>query len=536
MAIYGRFLSDNGGNFGVMASLLSVPLLMCVGLSVDYVNVQRVSAQLQNAIDSAVLAVAHEGDRVSDAEAELMAIRFLQENFDEPFSDLAVVRAGTNVTVSAKAETTLAFGGLIGKPKVELTKTASSAISYANYEIALVLDTTGSMAGGKLAAMKDAVKGLIDTMSLQVPRPGALKFSLVPFSSKVNVGANFGPAYNASGAVTRAPAAWLDAMAHSPISQNDLDPGISRFVLFKQLNLNWEGCVEARASTASKPYDVDDTVPNVSEAQSLFVPAFASDEPDSGSYPNSYLPDGAATIGAGTPIARMVRYGASYVPTFKELAFDGQVAAAASWTPVSGDFSNQTYYGGYPTPKGPNFGCDVQPIAPLTSNFGALKSKVDGLVALGSTNIVEGAAWGWRTLSSRAPFTEGRPKNDLGVEKIMVLLTDGTNNLGRIPNSLGSAHSSFGYLIDGRLGISSGSSAQVTEAMNNKTLQACTNAKADGIELYTIRLEEPDVTTGTMLRECASDADHYFDVPNRSMLDEAFGKIKDRIARIRLAS
>ena len=358
----------------------------------------------------------------------------------------------------------------------------------------------------------------------------------MPFSSKVNVGAQFGPAYDGSGAVTRQPASWLDAMAQSPIAQSDLDPGVSRFVMMRHLGTAWEGCVEARASTAAKPYDVTDQAPDPDDPASLFIPAFASDEPDSGSFPNSYLPDNPAAIAQGTAADRMERYGAAYAAGFKSLDFSGQVTASAAWTPQSPDYSNQTFYGGYPVPKGPNFGCDVQPIVPLSTNFNMLKTKVNSLAALGSTNILEGAVWGWKTLSSRAPFTEGRPKGQTATEKIMVLLTDGTNNLGQIGNALGSAHSSYGYLADGRLGISSGSASQITDAMNAKTLEACSNAKDDGVVIYTIRLEEPNVTTGNMLRECASDAEHYFDVPNRSMLDDAFSKIKDRIARIRLSS
>ena len=144
--------------------------------------------------------------------------------------------------------------------------------------------------------------------------------------------------------------------------------------------------------------------------------------------------------------------------------------------------------------------------------------------------------WGWRTLTNREPFTEGAPSKKLGVRKILVLLTDGTNSLGTVPNSTGSSYSSFGYLADGRLGLTSGTNEEVTEAMNAKTLAACTNAKADGIEIYTIRLEEPNVTTGTLLQDCASGADHYLDVPNRSMLDEAFAAIAKKIVQIRLAS
>jgi hypothetical protein len=281
---------------------------------------------------------------------------------------------------------------------------------------------------------------------------------------------------------------------------------------------------------------VNDKEPSSTDPETLFIPAFASDEPDGSGYPNSYLPDGIAAIGQATAPDRMQRYGAAYAGGFKGLTFVRQIEESQSWTPVTPDLSQQTFYGGYPVPKGPNFGCDVQPIVPLSANFGSLKSKVNSLQALGSTNILEGAAWGWRVLSSRAPFTEGQPEHNPAVRKILILLTDGTNNLGQLSNSLGSSHSSYGYLVDGRLGITGGTASQVLNEMNAKTLQACSNAKDDGVEIYTIRLEEPNVTTGNMLKDCATDADHYIDVPNRALLDDAFSKIGDRISIIRMTS
>src|SRR5690606_14354271 len=97
-------------------------------------------------------------------------------------------------------------------------------------------------------------------------------------------------------------------------------------------------------------------------------------------------------------------------------------------------------------------------------------------------------------------------------------------------------YSSFGYLVDGRLGIAEGSSGDTNVAMNAKTLEACNSAKQAGTIIYTIRLEEPDVETGTMLRDCATDPDHYFGIPSRSRLDEAFRQIRERIVILRLAS
>ena len=118
----------------------------------------------------------------------------------------------------------------------------------------------------------------------------------------------------------------------------------------------------------------------------------------------------------------------------------------------------------------------------------------------------------------------------------MIVLTDGSNVFGNTPNGLGSSYSSSGYLVDGRLGIAAGGSSATNTLMNARTLKACDTAKAAGVEIYTIRLEEPNITTGTMLQECASALDHYFDVPSRSQLDEAFSKIGNKIGRVRISS
>ncbi|MGB8816312.1 MAG: pilus assembly protein [Rhizobiaceae bacterium] len=536
MSIFHQFSRDRSGTFSTIAAFMAVPLALAVGLAVDYTNVLRIKTKLQNSVDSAALAVASQNDQLNDSQAHSLADSFIDGNFNRVFTTVSVARAGQTVEVTANTQVKLAFGGVFGMGNAVLTASTKTEVSYANYEIALALDTTGSMAGGKLASMKEAVTGMIDTMVAQNAGRGLLKFSIVPFSSMVNVGSQFGPAYDAHGAVTRQPAAWLDGLAKSPIDQSDLDPGVSRFALYKHLGMQWPGCVEHRPTVGGVDYGITDIAPNSADPKTLYIPAFASDEPGNSGFPNSYLPDMGNPIGSGTAAGRMARYGAVYDSSIKTMTFNQQIAASAAWSAVSPDFSNQNYYGSYSVNKGPDFGCDVQPIMALTGNYPALKAKVNSLAAQGSTNIIEGAAWGWRTLSPQLPFSEGKPYNNTGTRKILVLLTDGSNNLGLINNALGSAYNSYGYLVDGRLGLSSGSRTQVTDAMNDRTLAVCANAKAEGIEIYTIKLEEPDVVTGTMLRDCASGADHYFDVPNRTLLDDAFAKIKDKIEIVRIIS
>ena len=95
----------------------------------------------------------------------------------------------------------------------------------------------------------------------------------------------------------------------------------------------------------------------------------------------------------------------------------------------------------------------------------------------------------------------------------------------------------MGYLVDGRLdNLTAASSGQTNDALDKKTLSACTNAKKDGIEIYTIRLEEPDVATGALLENCATTKAHFFDAPSRSQLAPIFDAIKKGVVKLRITS
>lgn len=541
-----NFARDLRGNIAILSSLLAVPLLLSVGYALDYSTISHTRSALQQGLDAAVMAVAREGKSISDEDAYAIAKEFLAENFVGKFSKLKVEKNGTAFTVRAEARADMAFGGLFGYPDWAVGAASTADLAYASYEIALVLDTTGSMAGGKLVAMKDAVLGLLETMPAQVNDTDKLKFAMVPFATFVNVGPNYGPSFDKDGKqVAGSGASWLDLTGKSPVPQSELGAGASRFQIYHNLGLSWPGCVETRY-TATKDYDIDDTPANAANAETLFVPAFGIDEPDDQGYANDYIESdakprvktvsekrkrwakyGVATDNAGNPLL-----GGLLAILTNLLTNSGPGNNNGKKATIAIDSSASLVTG---KPMGPGHGCEVQPLTPLTSDYKGLEAKVKGLEANGTTNIMEGVAWGHRVLSPGAPFAEGKV-DKAGVEKIMVVLTDGTNVFGNSGNELGSNYSSFGYLVDGRLGVEGGGASTTTDLMNKRTLAACTAAKAAGVEVYTIRLEEPNVATGTMLSECASDADHYFDVPTRTKLDEVFAKIKERIVRIRLSS
>jgi Flp pilus assembly protein TadG len=225
-----RFAGDRRGNFGVVTAVIVVPVLMAAGLSVDIATIEKTRTDLQQAMDSAALAIAREGKDIPGDEAEAIARQFLAGNFAADYTKLGLARDGTAITVKADTLAKLNFASLFGFDTWPVEAASTADIAYASYEIGLVLDTTGSMAGGKLASMKDAVLGLIDGMTAEQDDPDRLKFALVPFATFVNVGPQFAPSFDDKGKLVKGSGAkWLDLKGDSPIPELELQPGVSRF-------------------------------------------------------------------------------------------------------------------------------------------------------------------------------------------------------------------------------------------------------------------------------------------------------------------
>jgi Flp pilus assembly protein TadG len=571
------FFANRSGNFAIITALLSVPLVAAVGLAVDYTSASAQRQEMHNASDGAALAIARAGQNVNLIQAKIIAEDFIEANYTGVYSGLDVSKTGETWSVTLEAEADSSFANIIGVEKMPITVISSATFALKTYEIGLVLDTTGSMEGEKLAKLKEAATTLVDTMATEVGaqgRAGTVKFSLVPFSTFVNVGPEHGPKFNSQGKLIRPGAAWLDLKGKSKIPQVELEKGLSRFELFNHLGEEWAGCVETRQPTKKFAYDVTD-LPATKKQESLFVPAFSIDEPDDKAggrplYPNSYLGDEGTTLDRSAKKDRLKKkYKVELLDSATSGSGDddddddeddddddgdsglvggllgtvGVLSDAVFGATPAVDDSASTFYGNMSEPKGPNFDCVSEPILPLTDDYEDVKERIDSLVAKGSTNLLEGVAWGWRVLSADEPFAQGRPKSDANNEKIMIFLTDGANTWTQMPkrssgasNQLKSGYSSFGYLVDERLVDDASTAGFITQTMDSKTETTCTNSKQDGVTIYTIRLELKDSGTGNMLKRCASSPKHYFDVPDASDLEEVFQEIANRIRQVRITS
>ncbi len=323
----------------------------------------------------------------------------------------------------------------------------------------------------------------------------------------------------------------------------------------------WKGCVEARLSkseqswlnsnwgyayAAAKDYDIGEDAPTTGDAASLYVPYFAPDEPDyspytwnavaAGAYSastqgfhNNYISDGSINSSWGwRALDSNLWWGAGQFI----LKYDGATKAAIiQETP---DSNGYTY--------GPNMGCP-DPVLRLTNDKAAVTAKINGLKywQSGGTIISEGLAWAWRTLSPNAPYADGKAYNTTGLQKAIVLMTDGVNELiDNANNASGyntanvSDYSSYGYLGGARLWNANNVQTYngFNTLMNNRLLAACTAAKNAGVIIYTVVFNHTGYLTTqqqtdaqNLLKNCASKTSYSYVATDSTTLQNAFSSI-----------
>jgi Flp pilus assembly protein TadG len=544
-----RFAREARGNVAMMFALALPPMLLVTLGGVDIHRASTVRLNLQDALDAATLAAAR-SQYTDDPHLNQVGLAALKSNL-AGFSQVTLLTGQTRFSLDPKT------GTVVGDAKVNVVTLVANIVlppygkivddqivvgahsealrSNTRIEVALVLDNTGSMAGSKLTNTKAAAIDLINRLEAADSRsiePDAIRISLVPFSMTVRV---------AQGGTNTAPGWMTNAIDHTgggiysaasnPYSLFDASAA-GRFTLFGRLNTTWGGCVESRP----QPYDIRDTAPSSGTPATMFVPYFAPDEPDRGDYPNDstwkvygyegndYLDDGRAGSNANPAFATGALRTAEWFDRVRN-------TARYSTTPRSS----------LTTSFGPNRGCTLQPLIRLTDDYDGLRTAVNRMVATGNTNVPLGTMWGWHTLSPNAPFGDGRAYGTERLKKIIIIMTDGENVMGESSSPSGSPYNGLGYIWQNRLGITSGSDPTRRQKMDDRfdsatagTEDMCGNMNAAGIEVYTVAVQV-DSTAQTLLRRCATDADHYFPVNSAYGIGAAFDRIAGAIENLRIS-
>ncbi|MEZ5947143.1 MAG: TadE/TadG family type IV pilus assembly protein [Hyphomonas sp.] len=509
------FIKDRRANTAMMFAIMLLPLLVVAGATIDFARQSAMKSKAQSAIDAAILQAALQPENTNNNDLTAGARAYFDA---EMGGDLVVVdnfsvkRVGDTFQATMSGSTDATLLGLIGISALPLSASSEVKMSERKFEVALALDTTGSMTGNKLANLKTSANQLVDRLSTATTASDGVKFAVVPFAATVRVGSG------------KEAEQWMDDAGKSKRSADNLIPNVNRFALMKHLKKDWTGCVEARLP----PYDVTDEVATNSDPDTLFAPVFVPDDLDNKwMYPNTYVNDVATWGTMLDKIGNVKKYG---INSTADAAFPNKWSNVSTQTPYKFFVDSNNY-------SGPNSLCESEEVLPLTTSVSKTKAKIGALTAAGSTNTTEGIMWAWRMLSHGAPFSEGAPKSNKNVDKIIVLLSDGNNHVNYRSDARGSDYFAYGYINNGNLpGAPAGATQQqIWDAMDARTLEACSNAKADGVTIYTIRLELADSRSDNLLRGCASSDSHYLDVPDADQLDAAFAKISNDILQLYLS-
>jgi Flp pilus assembly protein TadG len=548
------FARDRGGNVALLFAFLSVPMLMLGGAAVDYGLATRLETKLQAATDATALLLCQTPLTTSQADLNTMAQTTMAGAMgasDLVVDPLAITTNPRKITLTAHKLSTAFFGGLTGTKRINPGAVSQCATPLPKtFEIALVLDNTGSMAessGGqsKLKAVQTAATNFVNYVSTSAAFSSATKIAVVPFAGAVAVDPS---AFRY--------ASWIDQNGASSlhwtnIVQSTPAPFKSRFDVFAKLqtvnrNWGWAGCLES----LPYPLNVQDGVPSASAKDSYYVPLLAPDEPGDANAQIATFP-----VGSRSPTAYSYN---SYIDDDP----GGSCQNSNSYTTALGQAckyvnpTNAVSGSSVGIPNGPNFGCTTQPLQRLTNSTSTLKTLISNMAPLGSTNIHEGFMWGWRTLSPNSVFADGQPyasssnsSNATTINKIIILMTDGTNSWSANPYApTGSLYFAAGYFKNANgttpnprmpakyQNIADANTARA--ALDALTAEACSNAKAVNISIYTIGFSIPsdpiDAAGQTLLKNCASASNQYFLANTSDDLIAAFQQIQASIGSLRL--
>nr|WP_321443544.1 pilus assembly protein TadG-related protein [uncultured Cohaesibacter sp.] len=482
------FAKDDSGAIAIIFALTLIPIIMLIGVAIDYSRIALDRSQVQAALDAATLAAVKKIGIMKDNEIQEMITAYVSANtpstLKADIKPAEIKRNPNSIHVEATGATKTTFMMLADIEKADFRVESSAVASDKSIEVALVLDNSGSMGGSRLRALKSAAKELVTILEENQQNSEDLSIGIVPFNHLVRLDSN------------DTKMVWLDKNAKSTYHRENLPPKSNRLHLFKTLTdpythkaEEWEGCVEAR----KHPLDIQDTKAKSSDRDSFFLPFFYPDtrEPNNNHYNNynDYLP----------------RYG------YKNDQSNGEKK-------IYGEYFKQTFTWG----RGPNYSCYVQRILPLTTNMTTVRSHIDSLSANGNTNIHMGTIWGLRVLSQQEPYSQGKSYDDDENVKFLIVMSDGANTYG--------GYQAYGWSGDGRIN----GSGSTTREMDKRTLEACSAAKNEGVIVYTIAYGNIGSSTTRMLSDCATFPENAFTPKSTSDMINVFKEIAAALNVIRL--
>lgn len=152
-------------------------------------------------------------------------------------------------------------------------------------------------------------------------------------------------------------------------------------------------------------------------------------------------------------------------------------------------------------------------LKPLSSDWAGMSALVDKMTPNGPTNQTIGLVWAWHSLTPGAPLNAAPLDPTTLTQQYIILLSDGLNTINRW----------------------SGDGTSVSPAVDARMALVCANAKAAGIQVYTVQVNTGGDPTSTVLQNCASSPDKFFELKSASAMVATFNTISSQLAALRIS-
>jgi Flp pilus assembly protein TadG len=570
----GIFLSSASGAVTVIFAVLGGIMIACMCMAVSIIDYVMTQARVQAALDAATLSsganLAHydcanssdlakwQQDARSYYDANMAT---LSSNRLMPVSSFTVNCTGTastgkTIQLSVQSQLPLLMpvvlassSGASGSSNMptSLDVAARNTALYlpeGTLELVMVIDNADATGGAvnnasKMASLKDAAYTLINTIFLS-PAIDA-RVGIVPFAATVNVKGALDPNGR-----------WL-----SPVFQYN-----SKNVGMQTTNKQegWGGCVveprDASDYLYPKAYSPKDTV--------KFTPYYYNVPKDGLRIKTYLLPPlcGKLVLFDTLTTSVPVTLQGGYVNQCGVGEAQGN-GIAVTYDQLFGSTANAMTVG-------QNDGCIASPVTFLTTDKSVLSAAIDRMSLDGSSIIPVGLLWGWRMLSSAwaevntpnsgwisSDSSLPLPEQTAGLQRVMILLTDGENRAGQkysIPNSLyfnglsGVGTKSIAAptifrtngvsLVDGTMDFSQvlplpADGRGYSNDVNTFQLGVCSAIKESGVTIYSITFGNVSTAARDTMQGCATPG-NYYEAPDGATLNRIFQQIVGNVGTLRL--
>jgi Flp pilus assembly protein TadG len=593
---------DQRGAVAVQFALLLLPIAILTFGLIDISRTSLQKRQLQDALDASTLMAAR-STATTNADLDTIGDAALATEL----SGLGVTLTPASSTFSIDGTTITGTVSVTIKPIVsnlwtnkDITISAQTKVVRASkdVEVSLVLDTTGSMSGTRIADLKTAAADLVDQVVRDAQTPYYSRIALVPYAAGVNVGAAYadavrGPvpvrvitgaswAKQSSSTITKITRSSTNATittstAHNLVANDRVYiAGISGMVDLNGKNYNVTSvsgltftiggvsssysayksagtATECRTTTCSVVVTTSVahgfingdliTIANVAgmtqlNGQTPTISTLTTTTFDThlvGVGYGAYSSGGTATCTTST-VSGCTNY------TFTSAAGGSQTLGISTCVServgldAYTDVAPSTSLVGrnYPASNNP---CPVGMITPLTSDKTLLKGEIAKVTASGSTAGQIGLGWGWYMISPNYGYlwpTATQKPAIYGKKDLMKVLILMTDG------AFNTQYCNGVIAKDAGSGSGNDSDHINCNATNGngfaQTNTLCTNIKAKGVIIYTVGFDVGDDATATaMLRACATDPDHVFFPADGAALKTAFHAIGQDISSLRIA-